>query len=59
MREKLIHYLDTTEDMMIFFMEQRDRPGASRAEIILCNKLWNMCRVIYDALKEEIRRKNV
>ena len=32
MRDRLIRYLDATENMMIYLMEHRDTPGTSKAE---------------------------
>ena len=57
MRDRLIRYLDATEDMMIYLLEHRDTPGTSKAEVRMCNLLWQACAAVYSLLKWAIRRE--
>lgn len=57
MRDRLIRYLDATEDMMIYLMEHRDTPGTSKAEVRMCNRLWRECVVVYSLLKWAVRKE--
>jgi len=56
-RDHLVQYLDATENLMIFLMEQRDRPEASKKEIVLCNKIYRACEILYWLLRTVIRKE--
>ena len=48
--------MDYAEDFMIFLAERRDAKGTEKQEVMACNTLWWVCKLVYDFLKSRKRK---